>query len=146
MKLVTSTLAQGTRNACWQSPPTQPLPPVQGILTIWRGVIVPIPGLHDEGERTLQMQRGAGQVPEAPSHLLLFRMGAGSRTLAIVTLGCSGLAENCPEVLRYPPIPIHWPISSTDPADYPWLHLSGSFGSLLLGSLRPSSAPPSASS
>lgn len=120
MGLATSTLAQGTRNSCWQPPSTHPLPPVQGILTIWSGVIVPVPGLHDEGERTLQTQEeswsGAwGSLPPAA-------IQDGGRVHG-PGLCVSGMLrpyrELCSTALWYPPFPIRVPNTGPSPLQTP---------------------------
>lgn len=61
MDLATRALAQGPVSqhlgeTLLAASSTHPFPPVQGTLTIWSGVVVPVPGLHDEGERTLQTE------------------------------------------------------------------------------------------
>lgn len=60
-------------------------------------------------------------MPEAPSHLLLFRMGAGCMPLACVALGCSGLAEDSAPWLcgTLPSHPTHVPSAGPSPLETP---------------------------
>lgn len=115
MGLATSTLAQGTRNSCWQPPSIHPLPPVQGILTIWRGVIVPVPGLHDEGKRTLPTRRRAGQVPGASPTCCYSGWGQGTWPWPVWLWDVRPSRELCSMALWYPPFPTRVPSSGPSP-------------------------------